>query len=301
MIDQRHFSLVALAAAIAVPAGSAVAAGPPIAYAKQAGAGFDLYLTNPNGSGTIKLYSGPAKNSLSVDMNPQLSGGLNELAIVESRSTGFKIIRYNDAGGGRTVTPVDDPCYIDSLDYHPSNGSLLVVRSCRNPQWVEVRVWTNGTYGPAILSTDGVNDSYSSARWLGDGSGFLVRYGNVASGTEIQRRNLSNPSAPTTVWSDPYLSAALSLDTARCSGALDSSCMKFLYYDGLVLREVQFDDAGEVSDNAVVTGWGGRYSPNNSRVLYRTEVKGGYTLKVTNPDQTAAAKAGTFSGMDWRP
>lgn len=301
MVRKSTLALSLLTATtITVPFGAAIAAGPPIAYARQSGSAYDLYLANANGTGTIKLYSGPAKNTLNVDMNPATGGG-NELAVVESRSTGFKIIRYNDAGGGRTVTPFNDGCWVDSLDYHPSNGSLLIIRRCSNPQTVEIRVWSNGAYGPAIASTDGQNDSYSSARWLGDGSGFLVRYGNVASGTEIQRRNMSNPSAPTTVWADPNLGAAMSFDTARCSGALEPSCMKFLYYDGLALREVQYDDVGEVSDNPVVTGWGGRYSPDNSRVLYRVQVKGGYTLNVTNPAQTTAAKGDIIGGFDWRP
>lgn len=298
MVRISTFALSLLtAAAVAVPAG---AAGPPIAYAKQSGTAYDLYLTNPNGTGTIKLYSGPARNSLNLDMNPIVTGGVNELAVVESRSTGFKIIRYNDAGGGRTVTTFNDGCYVDSLDYHPSDGSLLIIRRCPNPQLVEVRVWSNGSYGPVIVDTDGQDDFYSSARWLGDGSGFLVKYGSVGNGVDVQRRNMSNPSAPTTIWHSDNLSALPYLEPARCAGALDASCMKFLYDHNLQIREASFSDTGPTTDNVVVAaGYVGRYSPDNSRILYRTEVKGGHTLNVTNPSQTTAAKA-TYNGWDWR-
>ena len=300
MVRISKFALTLLSAtAVAVPAG---AAGPPIAYAKEVGAGFSIFVTNPNATGTLKLYSGPAKNSLIVDMNPNLSGGFNELAVVASRTTGFKIVRYSDAGVVQPIQTFDDGCYVDSLDYHPANGSLLVVRRCTNPQLVEVVVWTNGTYGSPIASTDGMNSSYRSARWLGDGSGFLVRYGEVGVGTVIQRRNVSNFAAPSTVWSSTDLSAALNLDTARCAGDLDATCMKFLYGDGSDrVREVHFDDMGTISDTVVVAnGWGGRYSPNNGRILYRVRVKGGFTLNVTNPEQQTAAKA-VYNDADWRP
>ena len=72
MVRISKFALTLLSAtAVAVPAG---AAGPPIAYAKEVGSGFSIFVTNPNATGTLKLYSGPAKNSLIVDMNPNLSG-----------------------------------------------------------------------------------------------------------------------------------------------------------------------------------------------------------------------------------
>ncbi|MFL6757158.1 MAG: hypothetical protein ACJ8EG_06250 [Sphingomicrobium sp.] len=295
-ISKPTLSLLA-AAAIATPAG---AAGPPIAYGKLSGTSYDLYLTHPNGAGTIKLYTGPAKNSLQVDMNPVVAGGVNELAVVESRITGFKIIRYSDAGVKQPVQSVPDSCYIDSLDYHPSNGSILIIRRCLNPQVVEVVVWTNGSYGLPIISTDGMNEFYSNARWLGDGNGFLVKYGSVANGVDVQRRNMSNPSAFTTVWHDSNLSALPWFETARCAGFLVSNCMKFIYGSGLEIREASFDDMGPAGDVLLVTNGNlGRYSSDNSRVLYRVQVKGGDALNISNPTQTLAPKA-TYNGWDWR-
>ncbi len=297
MVRISIFALSLLAAtAVAVPAG---AAGPPIAYGKLSGTSYDLYLTDTNGAGTIKLWTGAAKNALSIDMNPQLSGGLNELAVVESRLTGFKIIRYNDTGGNRTVTPVNDSCFIDSLDYHPTNGSILVIRRCNNPQLVQLVIW-DGSYGNVIAETDGQDDFYSSARWLGDGSGFLVKYGNVADGVEVQRRNVGNFNTPTRVWHTPSLNAGGYFETARCAGALDASCKKFIHVDGVAIKEITFDDFGSWTETVrVPTGVNGRYSPNNSRILYRWEVKGGHALFISSPTQTLAPKA-TYNGWDWR-
>jgi len=271
MVRISKLALLLSATTIAVPA---EAAGLPIAYAKEVGSGFSIFVTNPNGTGTLKLYSGPSKNSLIVDMNPALSAGSNELAVVASRATGFKIIRYTDAGVVQPIQNFDDGCYVDSLDFHPTNGSLLVVRRCNNPQLVEVRVWSGGSYGAPIASTDGMNSSYRSP----------------------------SPSLPSTVWSSTDLGAALNLDTARCAGALVTSCMKFLYGDGADrVREVQYSDFGMESDTVVVAnGWGGRYSPDNSRILHRIRVKGGFTLNVTNPQQQTAAKA-VYNDADWRP
>lgn len=295
-ISTFALTLFGTAIAIAVPA---EAAGPPIAYGKLSGTSYDLYLTKPDGTGTIKLWTGPVKNALTIDMNPQLSGGLNELAVVESRNTGFKIIRYNDTGGGRTVTTVPDSCYIDSLDYHPTNGSLLIIRRCNNPQLVQLVIW-NGAYGDVIADTDGQDEFYSSARWLGDGSGFLVKYGNVADGVEVQRRNESNFNAPTRVWHTPSLNAGGFFETARCSGTLQPSCMKFIHVEGLAIKEISFDDMGSWTETVrVANGNLGHYSPDNSRILYRAEVKGGYALNISNPTQTLAPKA-TYNGWDWR-
>lgn len=297
MVRISTFGLTLFAAtAFAVPA---EAAGPAIAYGKLSGTSYDLYLTSPTGAGTIKLWTGPAKNALYIDMNPVATGGMNELAVVESRNTGFKIIRYNDTGGNRTVTTVPDSCFIDSLDYHPTNGSLLIIRRCNSPQLVQLVIW-DGAYGDVIADTDGQDEFYSSARWLGDGSGFLVKYGNVADGVEVQRRNMSNPNAFARVWYTPSLNYGGYFETARCTGALQPSCMKFIHVDGLAIKEISFDDMGSWTETVrVPNGNLGRYSPDNSRILYRAEVKGGHALNISNPTQTLAPKA-TYNGWDWR-
>jgi hypothetical protein len=298
MVSHRRI-LPALVVAGSFAAFAAPALGAPlIAYAKEAGAGFDLYLANPNGTGAVKLYSGPAKNSIGpVDMNP----AANEVAIVESRSPGFKIVRYTDAGVRTTVTSFNDGCYVRSLDYHPSDGSLLVNRECHNPQTVEIRRWANGAYGPAFVSTDGQNDAYGNVRWLGDGSGFLVGYLKMNEGASIQRRNLSNPSAPITIWATSATVPPPTFDVARCQGGALANCSKLLYTNQSdAIHELTFTDFGGESDTVVGAGFDPHYSPDNSRILYRAQVKGGATLNVTNPAQLTAPK-GAYNGKDWRP
>ena len=273
-------------------------AAPPIAYAKEAGTSMDIYLANPNGTGAVKVYTTPARNSAILDMRP----GDNELAVAESRSTGFKIIRHTDAGVRTTITPFLDSCRVNGFDYHPSDGSLIVIRHCLNPQLVEVRIWTNGAYGPPLLSTDGMNDASRGVRWLGDGSGFLLVYATPG-GATLQRHNLSNPSAPTPIKSWSGISnGPVGFDTARCQGQpLGPACSKILYDDAAGIHELRFNDFGEVSDDLLIPGANnGRYSSDNSRILYRTQVKTGYTLSVTNPAQATATKGGYFS-PDWRP
>ena len=295
--DRRRVSAIVGAVmfgAIATPAFSA----PPIAYAKEVGSGFDLFLSNPDGTGAVKLYSGPAKNSIGpIDMNP----AANEVAIVESRSPGFKIVRYTDAGVRTTVTTFNDGCHVRRLDYHPSDGSLLVMRHCLNPQTVEIRQWINGAYGPAFVSTDGQAETFDQVRWLGDGSGFLVGYFKQYEGASIQRRNLSNPSAPTTIWSSSTMAPSPIFDVARCQGGPLENCSKLVYTDqSNNIHELTFSAFGGGSDTIVATGYDAHYSPDNSRILIRNQVKGGATLNVTNPAQTTAAKA-QYNGKDWRP
>jgi hypothetical protein len=139
MVRISKFALTLLSAtAVAVPAG---AAGPPIAYAKEVGAGFSIFVTNPNATGTLKLYSGPAKNSLIVDMNPNLSGGFNELAVVASRTTGFKIVRYSDAG---VVQPIQT-----SMTAAMSTALIIIRRTgrCWSSGDAQTRSWSRSWSG----------------------------------------------------------------------------------------------------------------------------------------------------------
>jgi hypothetical protein len=82
---------------------------------------------------------------------------------------------------------------------------------------------------------------------------------------------------------------------------LGPACSKLLYEDASGIHELEFDDFGGHSDALLIPGGSrGRYSPDNARILYRGQVKGGYALNVTNPAQTTAAK-GAYNSVDWRP
>jgi len=120
------------------------AAAPPIAYTNAAGSNVDLYLINPNGSGKVLLYSSPNKSNIGiVDMDP----ASNRLVITESASKGFKIITYNAAGVRQSVTAVNpDNCFVQGIDFHPTDGSLIVSRYCQATNVIEVRRWTEQDY-----------------------------------------------------------------------------------------------------------------------------------------------------------
>jgi hypothetical protein len=299
MVFNRRTFIALGATSLAAVAGSATAA-PPIAYTKEAGGKFELYLTNENGSGTVKLYSSPARNSIgNVDMNP--AG--NQIAFTESRSTGFKILQYSANGLPATVTTYDDGCWVDGLDYHPFDSSLLIIHRCPNPQSITIRRWANGAYLSSMLPTNGQNDAYRGVRWLGDGRDFLMVYA-TPTGATLRRHSLDFSSAPVPIKFWEGLGAGpRGFDAARCQDdILQPACMKIVYEDATGVRELIYDSGGAGADSLLVAGaTGGRYSPNNGRILYRASApKGTYTLNVTNPPETAGAKA-VYGTSDWRP
>lgn len=291
-----------LALFVASPALSATG-GPGIAYSIQSGSTYSIYLVNPDGTGTVKLYTAPVKtNIVELDMRP----GGNELAIIEGSAArnSLKIITYTDAGARTSVNAVPmDGCTATGIDYHPSgDGSLIVARYCGAAQDLEIRRFANGAFdsSPIVTLGTGVDNAMGQIRWLGDGSGFLLAYTNTTSGARIQRHELSNPSAPVTVWSMGSPSSLPSwFDVARCSGALDSSCSKFLYTDASWnLHRVHFDDFGGTDEGVLMAGADGHYSPDNSHILYRVSNKTSQQLKI---DSNLLVAKGTFSGKDWRP
>src|SRR5205085_939719 len=182
------------------------------------------------------------------------------------------------------------------------DGSMIVARYCGAAQNLEVRRFTNGAFesSPIITLGTGVDSAMGPIRWLGDGSGFLLAYDSSSGGVQIQRRDSSNPSAPVTVWSMANPSSLPNwFDVARCSGALDASCSKFLYTDQSgSLHRVHFDSFGGIDEGVLMAGADGHYSPDNSHILYRVSNTTSQQLKI---DGTALVSKGTFAGKDWRP
>lgn len=280
---------------------TAMAGGPPIAYAKESGYTFELFLTNPDGTGTVKLYTSPNKVSIShVDIRP----GGNQLAIVESSGGGvLKIIHYSDTGVVSSVATVANPgCVIRGIDYHPTNGSLLVSRHCNQATIKEYRLYSNGAYESAALLT--ASDVYTAfGRWLGDGSGFLWAAGSPNSGGEIRRSSLSSSSAWSTVWRTGTMSTPGWFDVARCStGVLNAGCSKFLVTDETGgIHRVRFDDFGGTDEGIIFTNAAdGHFSPNNSEILYRLQTKSTYQLLIAGPNPRTLVSRGRLLGKDWR-
>jgi hypothetical protein len=297
-------SVILSAATVAIAASPALAAagGPQIAYAATSGSTQSIYLANADGSGTVKLYTTGNKVGIGqLDMRP----GGNQMAIVENSIAGgqgiLKIIDYSDAGVRQAVTTVAEPgCTAQGVDYHPSNGSLLVARYCNQANIQEVRVYANGAWAadPLFGYTNGNPDKAAGkVRWLGDGSGFLWAEGDTTNGARIDRHSLANPYSPVTIYAADGLALAQWFDVARCAGALDASCSKVLVTNGSgQIHLITFDDFGGTDQATLFTSAAdGHYSPDNAHILWRQQIKSGYQLRI---DTQIYAKAS--GAKDWR-
>ena len=299
------FSAAALFAA-ASPA-AAVPGGPPIAYVVNSGSTFDVYLSNSDGSGKVKVYSTTTKHSLwQIDVRP----GGNQLALVENVNPPsilgtIKIISYSDVGVVSNVTSIapNDNCQVLGIDYHPTDGSLLVSRYCNKATIIEVRSMANGVYAtdPIVTLNNDGNSAAGYVRWLGDGNGFLWSFGHYPDGAGINRHMLSNPYAPVTVYKTGSLSLPTWFDVARCAGGtLDSSCSKILVTaPSGVLHLVTFDDFGGTDQGALygANSTDGHYSPDNSRILWRQQDRQGYHLMINS---SVFLSKGATGVKDWR-
>jgi hypothetical protein len=300
-------SMLLAAAALftaASPAG-AVPRGPPIAYAINSGSTIDVYLSNADGSGKVKVYSTTSKHNLwQIDMRP----GGNQLALVENVSPPstygtIKIISYSDGGAVSNVTSLAPTnCQVLGIDYHPTDGSLLVSRYCNQASIIEVRSLVNGAYAtdPLITLNNDGNSAAGYVRWLGDGSGFLWAFGTLANGGHIERHMLSNPYAPVNVYDTGDFSIPSWFDVGRCAGALDSSCSKILVTTRSgVLHSVTFDDFGFTDQGALygANSTDGHYSSDNSRILWRYQTHSGYQLMI---DNTVFIPKNATGVKDWR-
>jgi len=283
-------------AALALPA--MADAVPTIAYSNTAGSNADLYLINPDGSGKVLLYSTPTRTNIGmIDMDPNS----NRLVITESRSKGFKIITYSATGVRQSVTNVDpDGCDVQGIDFHPTDGSLIVSRYCQPTSVLEVRRWTSsGGYDSNALFNAGSpqDNAITTVRWLGDGSGFLLYYANVTTGGHIGRHPIANPSAPVDVWHiADYTKGFGTFDVARCAPSVD--CTRLVASDQQNLYEINFDDFGGQAPVLLRAGLDGHYSPNSSQMLYRIPAKKDQQLMI---DSTVLVSKVSIGAKDWRP
>ena len=294
-ITKASVLLSAAAAFSSVPAHAA----PPIAYSIANGSAQDLYLVNPDGSGRVLVYSTPSRVDIGIlDVNP----AANQLAIAETRSTGFKIIDYSPAGTRLSVTPVNDGCLVEGLDFHPTDGSLLVSEYCEAQDVQQVRRWRAGSFGLAPLVTfgSGHDNALGRVRWLGDGSGFLILYAHSTGATidfRIQRHMLGALGSPVTVVDFPSANNS-DFDTARCAPHA-VGCWAMVYDDGSgEIHKVHFDGTGTTEDS-VQAGATPHFSPNNAQLLYRLQRSSGYQLKIDSFPLASNGKVGP--GIDWRP
>ena len=296
MTSRRHLMMKLLAAAAALGSAAGAAAAPPIAYSD----GKDVFLTSPTGTGTVKLWSGPGKMAVS---SVDLDGNSNRVAVLGTDRI-LRIISYDTAGVVQSVNSLPtDNCIINGFDFHPSDGRLLISRWCNASNSLEVRIYANGGYSGTIGSYgDPVNNAIGVIRWTPDGSGFFIGHDTQA-GAAIERRSVALPDAPTTIWSRNTNGLPSWFDTARCPNGVDEACSKLILTDGITIYAVPFDGFGGGTPVAVVSnGVNGHYSPDNSEIVFKSQVRNGYQLKVSGPSgiRTILAR-GSVGAIDWRP
>ena len=282
----RSLMIAVLLATVATPAPALAAGGPAIAYSKVAGSAQELYLVNPDGTGTRKIYTAGRKASIgSIDLKP----GGGEVAFVErSGSSTLKIIAFDaqgiPAGSPRTIAM---PCAPDYIDYHPTDPILLVTAVCGS----SIGVGTIGTDGSGFaLEHQGPTSTswYGQARWLQDGTYVYVRA--ISASSHQLCRNACEGSD--LIYSSPTISR---MDASRTTST------HLLIEQGTPF--VSELDLSTATTNFSIAGTDGHYSPDDQRILFETpHAASGDYLHIRNADGSIfrLTGKGDYGAKDWR-
>jgi hypothetical protein len=265
--------------------------GPEIAYATTAGGRPEIHLIDADGTGHSLLYRGGSRAEIfHVDIKP----GGGQLAVEEHiRGTvrspaisAIKIIDY-DANGSivGSVRTLQLNCLTGSLDYHPTDGTLLY-RDCATPARIQ-RLDTT-----SMSSSDlGLAHSAFIAGWLD--ATHVLYYAHLQQ--KLWTVSTAALASPTEVLS---LSFPGALDTAT-SGA------KGLWSDGTQIHLIDIS-AKQISPFQT-PGQRGHFSPDDQDVLYITGDsvgKNGQFVIIRRTDGSGAptnlAGRGSFTAVDWR-
>jgi hypothetical protein len=291
--------MIAALLATTASAQAQTAGGPPIAYVKRASNGDEIYLTNADKTGLIRLYKAPSKIQITMlDLRP----GGGEIAFLEGFAK-LKIIAFDDygrasPGNPRTIRTVSSPCTVESPDYHPSNGTLLFVEGCGRDRAVRtVQRGANSADGSALFSGVAV----FRARWsrTGDTIYYIgLRAGAAGSDpTYLYRRTGSAGSEELGV-----LNSWNTFDVARTG--------EKVYWGSEPSFSLLDFASGTATSDAVTLNCpaGSRMtrSPDDTHMVFQSawaRGKGNYVMVgVTNcaVDPTALTGAGSWGWTDWR-
>ena len=280
--------LKCLTAVLLLGCGTTVLAGPAypeIAYVKEvSGPSYEIYLVNPDQSGLAQIYT-TTRAIRSLDLKP----GGGEIAFVEGEAVVRQRFDTSGIPGFRSLVPTT--CPARSVDYHPSDGSLLIAEACANTSTVK-KINANGAVQNLLSTSTGVNN----ARWLPGGFGFVYykyQYENqIASATVRVAENGSD----VLVWTDSTPSRYYWFDVGRGERvALVTDVPSYVSLD-LV--------SGQTSGGSI-SGADAHFSPDNTRVLYRgpaDPVTRLTRLQILNKDATTTflTQYGKFGVKDWR-
>lgn len=291
----HHISRLALAASVLLTGTAATAqTGPEIAYAKG-GSRAEVYLINSDSSGQRLLYRGGSRTEIfHVDIRP----GGGQLAIEEHdksksgseadlKST-IKVIDYDSSGSlVGTIRSLPLTCLSGSVDYHPTDGTLLY-RNCSTTNRIQ-RMDT-----ATMASTDlALPHNAFLATWLDADNVLYYADGDTDSTAngKFWKVSMSTPGSQTPVGG-----------TAQ-RGSLDPATSG---------TRVLVSGFSEVRLLNVTTGanghlWGGNkghYSPGDQDVIYITASTGGQYILIRKADGTGSPTnlvgKGNYTALDWR-
>lgn len=287
----KHAILCSLA--IISSAGPAVAGvGPEIAYQEQHQNGDEIYLINPDGTGRSLVFKGPSKFFVSsLDMRP----GGGELAV--ALRTRLFIVDYDSRGVRTSSREIPMPtagCNTGALDYHPSDGSLIMGQACGSSNTRIYRLQSGATsFDPTPVMTF---NYYAGVRWSRDGTKIYYSYGG----------------APGVFAFDPATSSSVQVQGAgwELSDLLQLGNQTVWYLSGGPANLPQGTykigdlDTGQQRDGCrLATSI--RFGPNDTQMVFRTPLaQGGYYVLVQKSDCSGApfqlTGKGAFYYVDWR-
>lgn len=261
----------------------------PIAFAKTAGRNAEVHLINADGTGDTLLYKGgPRSEIFHVDIRP----GGGQLAIEEhvrtspnrpESSSAIKIIDYDDNGSiVGSVRTLQLTCRSGSLDYHPTDGTLLY-RDCGPPR---VRRLNPSTMTSVDL---GLSINAFVASWL-DATHLLYHGSGSEAFYTVSTDSLGSPTAVSPLILPHSLDTSTSGNKALLSG-----------FSGVRLLNIPTTTQPPLLEGSADKG---HFSPDDIYVAHIRLGNGGDFLMIRRLDgagsPTNLAGRGNYTALDWR-
>lgn len=301
MLRTLIFALAALAASTSL-AQTSTTYDPKIAYTQLSSRTCSVYVANADGSRAWRLGTAVG-NIIGVDFAP--GGG----RVAFSDSQGLKVISYTAGNSGIQVTGVQ--LAVNTINGQPGrpdfspDGTRIMYQTSSNTAPNTIRVVTVPG-GAEVFSYSCY--ACSEPRWLRSdlGDAFSFRRYDFSGPSPIPEIWTALVNADGTVTAGPALSAANQafkgiedFDVARTRNAL----LVTANYP-TTIRLVEFNlVSGAITDKGG-PGTRGHYFADDSWIVYREQVKGGYyinSLDATTGLSTRLTPKGNYGFIDARP
>ena len=295
----RFFLAAAAAGALSITSANAqTTGGPTIAYVKVGGTQ-EIYLVNPNGSGSTRLYTVPKKTGIaSLDLRP----GGNEIAFVETASGKprvLKILKFNIAGVklGEPVT-VPNLCAPDYVDYNPvaSEPPTVIISEVCNRIKSIISIRTDGTGRTVLQQGPEANVYVAQPRWLKDGVSYVYVRALDSNPTQQQLcRNACDPGSGELLWTGQQVTW---IDVGRSDN-------RILFTGGnSQMKMIDGDTGADLTPTPFISGTGGHFSPDGRYILFETpHLASGDFLHIYDRTTGLASRLtakSEYGPTDWR-